>query len=154
MPIKGTYYNATLGAAPTSSQTSCLGCITNYSVTQTVPFTLSNNSYNNFTFTTSGLPIGVYLGIINASISPSSGTTRIGLGMNLISPTVNITVNTTSNQSVNSLYSGNDYQYMSSICIFTITNATTSTLSPSLYVGGGSTGGTLNYMNLYAIRIA
>ena len=131
-----------------------MGNVTNYSVTQTLPFTLSNNSYNNFTFTTSGLPIGVYLGTITASIGPSSGTTRIGLGMNTTSPTVNITVINSAFQSVNSLYSGNDYQYMSMICIFTITNATTSTLSPSLYVGGGSTGSTLNYMNLYAIRIA
>jgi len=131
-----------------------LGNITNYSVTQTVPFTLTNNGYSNLTFTTSGLPLGVYMGFINTSISPGSGSTRIGLGVNTTSPTVNITINTSTNQSVNSLYSGNDYQYMSGICIFTITNATTSTLSSSIYSGGGSTGGTLNYMNLYAIRIA
>jgi len=55
---------------------------------------------------------------------------------------------------MNALFSGNDYQYMSTICIFVITNATTSTLSPSIFIGGGTAGSTLNSMNLAALRIA
>ena len=142
----------TLGAAPTTS--SMLGFTTNYSITQTLPFTLTNNNYTNLTFNTSGLPLGIYIGTINAALSPTTGTTRINIGVNLVSPTVNINVISSSNISQNASFSGNDYQYVSTICIFAITNATTSTLSPSIYVGGSTAGSTVSSSSLAALRIA
>ena len=94
------------------------------------------------------------MGTINASLGPTVGTTRINLGVNTTSPTVNINVISASNISMNASFAGNDYQYMSTTCIFVITNATTSTLSPSIFVGGGSAGSVVSSMSLAAFRIA
>ena len=71
-----------LGSAPTSSTQ--LGYKTDISVSQTTPYTLTNGSSSNFTFNTSGLPKGTYLGILNSTINPTAGTNRIDYIINYV----------------------------------------------------------------------
>jgi hypothetical protein len=145
------YSLSPLGSAPSSSTQ--LGYTTNFSVSETVPYTLTNNNYTNFTFNTSGLPIGIYMVLVNCTINPTTGTNRIGLSTNYGAPTANINVIGSFNTSVNALYTI-DYQYMSIMNIIKVTNATSSTLSLNIYIGGGSAGSTLNYLGINVLRIA